>query len=157
MDIRLFSGDIKFKYRVSAVIINNDKLLVNKYDEKRFCLPGGYAEVGESSLEAIKREVKEEVQLEIKDAKYIGLIENFFTNFRGDKTHGLDFYYIIKISNTEAEKIDMNYVENDKDGIVEHHFSWINISELNLYELVPDTLIKVIQKKEENFHYIIKE
>ena len=95
--------------------------------------------------------------MKIKTAKYLGLIENFFTNFNGDKTHGLDFYYMIVISDDDTNKIDMNYIENDKNGLVEHHFSWIEIPKLNSYHLVPTVLEKIIQNNEENFHYIIKE
>ena len=33
MDIKILGNDLKFKYRVSAIFIRDNKLLVNKYDE----------------------------------------------------------------------------------------------------------------------------
>lgn len=157
MDIKLISNDLKFKYRVSGIIVNNGRVLVNKYGENKFCLPGGYVEVGESSLEAIRREILEEVQIHLNDIDYMGIIENFFTNYKGVNTHGLDFYYRANVSDEDIKKIDMNYVENDKDGMVQHHFSWLSIRNLNEYDIVPNKLIKIIQNNEENFHYIINE
>lgn len=157
MDIKLFSNGLKFKYRVAGIIVNNNKVLVNKYDKDRFCLPGGYVEVGETSLEAIKREIKEELQININDAEYIGIIENFFTNFKGDKTHGLEFYYKINVSDGEIKNIDMNYIENDKGTTVKHNFKWIPINELNLYNIVPSQINNIIQNNENNFHYIVKD
>ena len=113
MDIKLISNNIKFKYRVSCIIVNNNRILFTKYGDK-YCLPGGYAEVGETSIEAVKREILEETELNINDIEYLGMIENFFTNIRNEYTHGIDIYYKTGISDEEAGSIDMNYVENDK-------------------------------------------
>lgn len=63
MDIKILGNDLKFKYRVSAIFIRDNKLLVNKYDENSYCLPGGYVEIGETSMEAMLRELKEELNL----------------------------------------------------------------------------------------------
>lgn len=155
MDIKLISEDIKFKYRVSAIIINEGKILVDKYDNNRFCLPGGYVEVGETSLEALKREIFEEIQIKVTKAEYTGIIENFFTNYKGVQTHGLDFYYTIY--DEEATNIDMNYIEYDKNGIINHCFSWIPIKSLQQFEIVPSKIIDIIINKEKDFHYIIDE
>ena len=157
MDIKLILNNIKFKYRVSAIIINENNLLVSCYNDNKYCLPGGYVEIGETSIEAIKREIHEELRLNIINPKYIGIIENFFANFKGDRTHELDFYYLINISNNDAKNIDLNYIEHDKNGIIKHNFKWIKISELNHFMLVPSLLIGIIQNKKFNFHYIIKE
>ena len=61
-----------------AVIIaihKDDKLLMAKhsYNTKvRYALIAGFVEMGESIEEAVKREVKEEVGIEIKNIKYMG-------------------------------------------------------------------------------------
>ncbi len=38
MDVKILNGELKFKFRVSAIFINNNQLLVNKYGEKSYCL-----------------------------------------------------------------------------------------------------------------------
>ena len=156
MDIKLISNNIKFKYRVSCIIVNNNRILFTKYGDK-YCLPGGYAEVGETSVEAVKREIYEETELNLDDIKYLGMIENFFTNIKGEYTHGIDIYYKTNIENKDANKIDMNRDENDKGTIVNHHFIWIDIDQLDSYDIVPNKIIDVIKNNELDFHYIIKE
>ena len=85
MDIKILGNDLKFKYRVSAIFIRDNKLLVNKYDENSYCLPGGYVEIGETSMEAMLRELKEELNLDFDIINFAGVMENFFTNLKGQK------------------------------------------------------------------------
>lgn len=63
------------KKAVLAIIINDkdEMLLLKRYDTDRtnsgFCLPGGKVDTGESNIEALIREVKEETHLDISIAK----------------------------------------------------------------------------------------
>lgn len=76
MDIKILGNDLKFKYRVSAIFIRDNKLLVNKYDENSYCLPGGYVEIGETSMEAMLRELKEELNLDFDIINFAGVKKN---------------------------------------------------------------------------------
>ena len=78
MDIKILGDQFKFKYRVSAIFIRDNKLLVNKYDEDSYCLPGGYVEIGETSENAMLRELKEELNLNFEIVNFAGITENFF-------------------------------------------------------------------------------
>ena len=44
-----------------------------------WCPPGGHLEMGESFLECCKREVMEEVGLELKDVEFLGAVNNIFS------------------------------------------------------------------------------
>ncbi len=152
MDIRIKNNDLKFKYRVSCIIIHNDEVLLEKYGDK-YCLPGGYVELGETSKEAVIREIKEETNFLLNDIIYIGIIENFFTNIRNDKTHEIDIYYKSNITEEEKSKIDLKKIENDKGNIVNHNLKWIKINSLeNL--IVPLLINNIIKNNINNFHYI---
>lgn len=57
---------------VAAIIINNNKILcvqrdtnIFEYISRKYEFPGGKIEPGESKVEAIKREINEELKLEI--------------------------------------------------------------------------------------------
>lgn len=158
MDIKILSDQMKFKYRVSAIFIRDNKLLVNKYDDNSYCLPGGSVEIGETSKEAILRELKEEINLNFEILSFAGIAENFFTNLKGQKTHSIDFYYYVKlVDDKDYEFIDYNRIENDKGRIVEHKFSWININKLNEIQLLPLEVRDKIKSSELNFHIIIND
>ena len=57
---------------VAAIIVNNNKILcvqrdINKYEyiSNKYEFPGGKVELGESTVDALKREIKEELQISI--------------------------------------------------------------------------------------------
>lgn len=69
--------------------VKNNKVLViaghDYHKQEDFCrLIGGGIEFGETSAQALKREIKEEINAEIKNIKYAGLIENIFS-YEGKK------------------------------------------------------------------------
>lgn len=158
MDIKIINEDYKFKVRVSGIFIFNNKILVNKYDENSYCLPGGTVEIGETSEEAIIRELKEEINLNFKINSFMGITENFFTNFKNQKTHGIDFYYRVNlVDEKDYNKIDYNRIENDKGVIVQHHFKWIDIDTLKDCNLLPLVIKNEIINDSNLFHIIVKE
>jgi 8-oxo-dGTP pyrophosphatase MutT (NUDIX family)/esterase/lipase len=78
---------------VKCIIENNDKFLLVKlnYAHHKWIIPGGGIKKNESSLQAVIRETKEEVGIDIKDLVYIGsyisqkdyketIVEIFLTN-----------------------------------------------------------------------------
>lgn len=63
----------KISPAVIVAIVNEDKLLMTKYaygNYKKYALVAGFVEFGESFEEAVKREVKEEVGLNVKNVTY---------------------------------------------------------------------------------------
>ena len=58
---------------VIIAITNGDKILLSQYanrEYKRFALIAGFAEIGETLEETVRREVREEVGLEVKNIRY---------------------------------------------------------------------------------------
>ncbi len=158
MDVKIYSNDLKFKFRVSGIIIYDGKVLVNQYGTNSYCLPGGYVQIGEDSKCAILREMKEETDLEFEIINFCGISENFFTNLRGQKTHGIDFYYYLKLKDNENyENLDMNKIEKGEYSDIHHHFKWIDISSLEQCNLLPTMIKDIIKKNENGFHFIIKD
>ena len=71
-DIKIKDENGKFRLRVSGMIIKNNKLLVHETQKfKGYCLPGGHVEVGESTKQAILREMKEELKINVKIITFI--------------------------------------------------------------------------------------
>ena len=73
---------------VAAIIIYDNKFLcvqrgINKYEyiSKKYEFPGGKMEIGETREDAIKREIKEELQMEIVPKNYFVTIEHQYPDF----------------------------------------------------------------------------
>lgn len=100
-------GKIYYPQICPAVIVgvtNGDKLLLTKYAAShsaynRYALIAGYAEVGESYEDTVKREVMEEVGLKVKNIRYFSsqpwsythtLLAGFFCDVDGDTDIKID-------------------------------------------------------------------
>jgi len=80
------------KVDVRGAIIRDGKiLLVQEWSDQRWCLPGGWADVGEPPSEMIFREVREESGFDVAPRKVIGVYD---ANRTG---RPLELYYAYKI------------------------------------------------------------
>lgn len=81
----------------SAIIVRDNKVLLCKRAKDPFKgkwdLPGGYLEEEESPEEALKREMKEELGVEIEIKNFIGVIGPCYYPFGGQDQWNTDIYY----------------------------------------------------------------
>ena len=95
---------------VLGIAIKNGKILVSEgYDKVKKqtfyrCLGGGI-EFLETSQEALKREYKEELGIDIIVEDFCGISENIFT-YQGKNAHELILFYNIKIQDKDFENVD---------------------------------------------------
>ena len=99
---------------VGILIDENNRLLVQAVANNQFyCLPGGRVEIGESSNEALARELHEELGFPVEVGQPVFFIENFFVSARTNiLAHEIGIYFMIK--SKFAPKEDWEFVENDK-------------------------------------------
>lgn len=130
---------------VLGIAKKNNKILVSEgYDKvkKQFfyrCLGGGI-EFCEKSEEALKREFKEELGIDIEIKEYCGLAENIFT-FQGKKAHEIVLLYNIKIKDEDYQE---KYRMIDDDG--EGEAVWVDVDDFknNKKILYPDEIFKYL-------------
>ncbi|HIR48668.1 MAG TPA: NUDIX domain-containing protein [Candidatus Faecimonas gallistercoris] len=153
--IKMKTEDYNFKFRVSGVIIKNDKLLLVNMDDSGFlCLPGGYVELGETTEEAMRRELLEEIGKKFEIDKYLGVVENYFINKYAKKIHEISFYYLM----TPVEKMDTNnftIIENDKGHKIKLDIKWIALKEIKNYDIRPSILKQILESKNLEFNHLI--
>ena len=126
-----------------ALIINEDKELLvatRAHDPAKgtLDLPGGFVDMNETGEKAVIREVKEETNLDVKEAKYLFSIPNTYV-YSGFEVHTLDLVYLCEVDNTDKMK-----AEDDVSNL-----QFIKISELNpgLFGLISvKEVIRKIQK-----------
>lgn len=153
MDINFELGNSVFNYRVASIIRNGDKILVSKNSDKKYLsLIGGRAKTGESSIQAILREVNEETSYESKHVKALGMVENFYISRYSDKP----YHEILIIHELEFEDnnvYNLNEITNLEDGGT---FIWKSIAELEKDNFKPNIILKYLNNKD-FFHIINKD
>ena len=153
MDININNKKNIFKYRVNGVLIKDNKLLtVQIMNNGIYCCPGGHIKIGESSKNAVKREILEETEINVNVEYPIAFIENFFTRKNKDQVHEISLYYLVNSLNDILLKDHI--VEEIDDGIVKQlEFKWINIEDLDKFNFQPKILIDQLKKKKMNFNF----
>jgi 8-oxo-dGTP pyrophosphatase MutT (NUDIX family) len=155
-EVRFKTKDFNYYNRAAGIIRQDDMFLIMRVDDAPyFHLPGGHIEIGESSLDAVTREIKEELNYRVKSAKLFCVQENFYT--KNDLSHhGLEYYYLIDIED-EVETTDREVVENDRGTLKNLSIRWVSSDELSKIDLRPFTVKDMIIKNDlNNLVHIIK-
>ena len=119
---------------VLGIVKKENKILVSKgydkvKDEVFYRSIGGGIEFLEESKEALKREFKEELNIDISVGKFLGIAENIFT-YNGKNAHELILFYNVNIK-------DKDYKEKYHiiDDNCETDAMWIDINKFKNKEL----------------------
>ena len=147
MDISINSEEGKFKFRVCGILEHNGKYLFVKMNTNSFyCLPGGHVELGEDTDMAIIREMKEELDYDVKIKKLIAINQNFFYDDRDNKKfHELGFYYLVEA--VDENKINTSdYVREELDkGKIQHlDFKWFDLNEMKTNDVRPNFIKDIL-------------
>ena len=117
---------------VAAIIKKDDKIFITKRSYGEFIdmweFPGGKVEVGESREEALIREVKEELELDINNLEYLTTVDYDYPNF-----HLTMHCFICEICGGE---LVLN-AHNDA--------KWVSLEELSTQKWVPAD-VEVVEK-----------
>ncbi len=128
---------------VTCIIDDKEKgiLFEKRSDNGLWCVPGGAIELEETLEEALKREVKEETNLDIKNP-------NFFSVQSG--------VHIIYPNQDEVYYTDVVYVVNEYDGELKHdeeslELCWFPIKQLpdNIIPIQKEYLKKYLDSKKD--------
>ncbi|QUM82773.1 8-oxo-dGTP diphosphatase MutT [Moritella sp. 5] len=112
---------MKVVHVAAGIIIRGQQVFISRrssaqHQGDKWEFPGGKVESDESVLEALTRELKEEVDLDVMNAQAFHQLEFDY----GDKIVQLDFYLVDKF-------------EGVGKGLEGQQTAWINISELADY------------------------
>jgi 8-oxo-dGTP pyrophosphatase MutT (NUDIX family) len=156
-DITYKTDNNRFNYRVAGVIIQNNKLLIMTNDGlPYYYLPGGRVQFFEKSIDAIKRELYEELVIYFEVNNLLWIHENFFTESVSKEVfHEICFFYKIELTNTIKFPIEDDFTKSE--GTQKNYFKWANIYDLEQYKLVPNFIKSELSKQELKFKHIIEE
>lgn len=135
MDLTFQTIKGRFNYRVGAIIINNGNVLVVKnHKSTYFYSVGGRVHFNETCEEAVKREVKEELGIDMEIDRAVFFHEQFFDE-RDTKEHfhEISIYYLMKMTERIKDIICNSLTENG----IEEELIWLPIDSLDKYTVFP--------------------
>jgi len=134
---------------VRCVFSNGDRILaIDAFDptkEQQFWVPvGGRVEFGETSREAIEREIREELSSEVSDLELLGVLENIFT-YDGAEVHEIVFVYDGQLAEEALyRKASVRVVESNGEEFTAH---WIDpVNPDNGWPVYPDGLTSLFRR-----------
>ena len=150
MDIRYTNNGFQFLLRVSILIFNRDEskvLLFNVEGRDFYMLPGGKIHELEESIEAAKREVKEELGWENLDYSFLGISEEL-VNDKGFDNQQINLIYKGVYKNDITKD---NFKGLEGDWI---NFKWVDIKDINNYVVYPNTVKEMVNDSNKIYHSI---
>lgn len=103
---------------------------------------GGEIDFGEHSSQAIRRELQEEISVEITDPRYLGVIENFYTLFNAPQ-HELVIVYEAQL--VDSSLYEVSTMQGDEGGRA-FRVEWVSLAEFTegRASLFPDGLLDML-------------
>jgi len=107
-------------------------LVVRGFDDHKgeefFRFPGGGIEFGETGVEALHREMREELQEDIHIRRYLGFLENVFT-YLGKPHHEIVQVYLAAFTNAAAYQCETMGVAENYPGQTNPVACWLPIED----------------------------
>ncbi|KEK24906.1 NUDIX domain-containing protein [Bacillus gaemokensis] len=137
------------RVRAGAVIIENDSILLIEFNDENglhYNLPAGGAEPGETVIDAVQREAKEEASVDVEVGS-LAFAYEYAPHLNANKygpIHSLCLMFECKIQDGSAPKMPANPDPNQTD------VKWIPLSELHtiiLYPNIKDHIIHYAKNK----------
>lgn len=146
MDFRTKTNEYSFGVRVSALMIEDDKIYLAKSPNDEYYLLGGAIFVNELTKDAIRREIKEEVGADSEVRSLAFIVENQFyledTNY-----HQIEFHYLVNLLSEPNEKMI--------EGGQIRQCEWVSIDNLDQINLNPAFLKTALKNWDGQIKHVV--
>lgn len=143
MDLSVELEGVRLNVRVTVLLETRRGYIFEK-DRNGFYFPiGGRIKVNETSLDAAKRELKEEINLRIERLDYVATSENFF-----------------QYDEKPFHEISVIYYAQAEDADLPANFSAFDIDGMNGQDIRPAIIKKIIADRNSDMrksHYMVRE
>ena len=148
-DITFCEKKSRFRYKAAAVIIEEGALaFMTNPNEDYFYPLGGAVQFGETTEEAVLREVIEETGQQYEIDRLVCFHENFFSNsngvLRGLDCHEICLYYLMKPKGKQFQS-----------QIEDETVHWIPIQELENHRVFPTFIPQILKGLDMGIQHII--
>ena len=159
-DILFKTEDWVFSYRVAGICVENGKVLLQTTtgEDRSFAFPGGHVEFGQTNVQTLIREFKEEIDADITVGDLKWVAEVFFP-WGKKPCHQICLYYMVELQNPEIPREGMFLGEEHMEGRnFDLEFHWIPVEQVKELEVYPTNVKELMGKLDEGVqHFIYRE
>lgn len=130
----------RFNFRAAGIVMRDRHVLVtHSVTEQHWYLPGGRVEWGESTRDAVAREIVEELGVAGEVGELAIVLENFFS-YGGHRWHELAHYYPVILPSSFPFRDDGEVCHRSRDGDADIEFKWVSVDALADHGFQPSGL-----------------
>ena len=128
------NGEITFMYRVGGIAVHDGRLLVEHNVQHGFCfVPGGRVEYGENGVQALSRELDEELGGSVQIGRLVIVADNLF-ELDGIRYQEVCMYFLMEFDPGHSILGREGIFEAEEPGLV---YQWLPLDNLEEAELFP--------------------
>ena len=147
------NGEITFMYRVGGIAVHDGRLLVEHNVKHDFCfVPGGRVEYGENAVQALSRELDEELGGGVQIGRLVIVADNLF-ELDGIRYQEVGMYFLVDIPREHPILGREGRFEAAEPNLV---YEWLPLDRLEGEKLFPRFLRELVRDIPQTTKYVIQ-
>ncbi len=123
--------------------------------QPHYYVPGGRIKMNEKSEDALQREIKEKLGIEVNVNRMLWVNENFFKEDTvQEQFHEVCFFYLLELKDEEVLKRGSEFEVNENEKI--HMYYWKSLDEINHINLYPQFLKEKMIELPQHIKHIVE-
>ena len=143
--ITLSADGGRFNYRIVGVAMREGEVLLHRAAQDDFwALPGGRGELLEPAETTLRREMREELGVEVRVERLLWIVENFFAH-EAAAYHELALYFLMTLPAGSPVYAAREPLAGQEEGGIELIFQWYPLAALDRVRLYPTFLREALR------------
>jgi ADP-ribose pyrophosphatase YjhB (NUDIX family) len=143
----------RFGVRVSALALRDGHVLLHRSELDDFWSPaGGGCELLEPTEVALRREMREEMGIDVRVLRLLWVVEHFFHN-SGTANHEIGFIYLVDVGDDHAPHVRPEFM--GIEGPLDLFFRWFRLDELETVRIYPTFLPGALRNLPQTVRHIV--
>lgn len=140
MDLSILVEETRVYIRVAGIVRTPNGFIFEKSKDGYLFTLGGKIKLNETSREAIKREIMEEIGMQVEHLTLRSVIENLYKK-GAEKVHEICFVY---------------NVDDIFEATIPKGFLEVPMSDFNKFDIKPSSLVSILKDSKGTFEHIIQ-